>query len=144
MDTNKKEQTTTDDTDFTDLGSARGSHAGFGGLAETISSPCSTRRYLESGKQESRKGISERESKGPRGERVKAVAERVSMQEKPAPFLSSFFPDSKILLLLDRINERSVLVRTDFTDPSQDASATNNQIISWTYHSPFSGFSYFP
>src|SRR5882757_6655904 len=35
------------------------------------------------------------------------------------------------------------LVRTDFTDPSQDASATNNQIISWTYHSPFSGFSYF-
>src|SRR4029077_1443593 len=37
-----------------------------------------------------------------------------------------------------------VLVRTDFTDPSQDASATNNQIISGTYHSSFSGFSYFP
>ena len=43
------------------------------------------------------------------------------------------------------VNERQmVLVRTDFTDPSQDASATNNQIISWTYHSPFSGFSYLP
>src|SRR6476469_7175201 len=61
-----------------------------------------------------------------------------------SPFLASCFPDSKILSLPWWINERSVLVRTDFTDPSQDTSATNNQIISWTYHSPFSGFSYFP
>jgi hypothetical protein len=38
-----------------------------------------------------------------------------------------------------------VLVRSgDFTDVSQDASATNNQIISWAYHSSFSGFSYLP
>jgi hypothetical protein len=40
MDTNtheqEKEQTTTDVTDCTDLGSARDSRAGFGGLAETI------------------------------------------------------------------------------------------------------------
>ena len=60
-------------------------------------------------------------------------------------FSLSSFPDSKILSLGRSINKRQmVLVRTDFTDPSQDASATNNQIISWTYHSPFSGFSYFP
>jgi len=37
MDTNKKEQTTTDDTDSTDAGSARGSRECFGGLAEITS-----------------------------------------------------------------------------------------------------------
>jgi hypothetical protein len=38
-----------------------------------------------------------------------------------------------------------VLVRTGyFTDISQDASTTNNQIISWAYHSSFSGFPYLP
>src|ERR1700747_3180219 len=37
-----------------------------------------------------------------------------------------------------------VLVETDLTVPSQNASATNNQIISWAYHNLFSGFSYPP
>ena len=74
---------------------------------------------------------------------IEARTEHSALLESPIP--ASLFPDSKILSLRGRFNERQmVLVRTDFTDPSQDASATNNQIISWTYHSPFSGFSYFP
>jgi hypothetical protein len=106
------------------------------------SSPRSTRRYLESGTQESRKGISEIEDKAARVAASEGGS-RTSFKRR-APFLSSSVPDSKILSLGRWVNKRQmVLVRTDFTDPSQDASATDDQIISWTHHSPFSGFSYF-
>ena len=126
------------------------------------------RKSKQSGTQEPRKGISEVEGKGAQGS-AERVGRRASFKrgkgfprykvkvaaatergrepnefQTASPFLASSFPDSKILSLPWWIDERSVLVRTDFTDPSQDTSATNNQIISRTYHSPFSGFSYFP
>jgi hypothetical protein len=37
-----------------------------------------------------------------------------------------------------------VVKTSDFTDVSHDASASNNEIIRWAYHSPFSFFSYLP
>ncbi len=48
--------------------------------------------------------------------------------------------DEKLIAFVEL---QMVLVR-DVTHISQDASATNNQIISWAYHSPFSRFSYLP
>jgi len=60
------------------------------------SSPRSTRRCFESGKEESRKRISEIKDKGHRGDRARAGAKRIS---NPLPFLVFSFPDSKILVL---------------------------------------------
>ena len=69
IDESEKERTTTDDTDFTNLGSARGSRAGFGGLAKTIFFKRQHKRFLirKAGTQESRKGISNREGKAVKG-----------------------------------------------------------------------------